>query len=761
MTLGHDDESLGHVLSKQMILGVLASMAKTKTPSGMGQKPQLLSNLWKARLSRRIVFWVFVSIVLIEAIILVPSVMRRERELLEYLRALSSTNAEGVLSTKENLGSVTDEQLLNYLETLRNNEVVLGGALYRADRSLVGTFGEVPELTLIGEQQRLRKDRYNRQTQRYDALWQMSPLKDRYQLIIRHDASRVGREFYHFIGRITGLVLIISVFVTGATMIVLERLVITPVLALRRDLRQAGQALRQNQDARSLPFESVQASALRQDELGDVIMTFEEMVNQAGTAIAERDQAEADLRLSEEKFSKSFYSSPNPMTLSTLEEGELLEVNDSFLALYGLERAAVIGQTTSSLELWANVRDREQMRERLTQKGFLLNQEYQFRTANQTLRTVLFSAETVKVNGECCILAVTNDITDRKIAEEALRESENRFRTLVEQATDALFVVNNRGHFIDVNQEACHTLGYTREELLQCSVTDIQKAVTMDDLAQDEAIRPGQPVTREGIHQRKDGSQFPVEVRIGRIEISGRSVLLALARDITERKQMAQAQARLAEIGELAAMIVHEVRNPLTTVLMGLHAFAKMDLPERAKMRLTFALEESERLQRLLNEILMYAREQTLELTPLDLSAFITTLCEEFCHQPVALERNLQITGFDQVCPIMGDRDRLKQVFINLLSNACEAIPVGECVQCSLIQDNQFVVIQVQNGGDPIPPDILPKLTTPFFTTKSSGNGLGLAITRRIIEAHHGTFQITSAAATGTVVTVRLPKQAH
>ncbi|MEO1207962.1 MAG: PAS domain S-box protein [Cyanobacteria bacterium J06638_20] len=748
------------VLSKPVIRNALAVATKTTTLPGMGQKPQLLSsNLWKARLSRRIVFWVFVSIILIEAIILVPSVMRRERELLEYLRALSSTNAEGVLSTKGDLDTITDAELLDYLETLRNNDVVLGGALYRADQSLVGTFGEVPELTLTAEQ-RSRQDRYNRRTQRYDALWQMSPLQDRYQLIIRHDASGVGREFYNFIGRITGLVFIISVFVTGATMIVLERLVITPVLALRRDLRQAGQSLRQNQDARSLPFESVQVGALRQDELGDVIMTFAEMVNQAGTAIAERDQAEADLRLSEEKFSKSFHNSPNPMTLSTLKEGQLLEVNDSFLALYGLERTAVIGQTSNSLGLWANTRDRDEMRETLTQQGFLLNQEYQFRTANQALRTVLFSAETVKVNGECCILAVTNDITDRKIAEEALRESENRFRTLVEQATDALFVVDNSGQFIDVNQEACHTLGYTRDELLRSSVADIQKDVTIEELAQDGAIRLGQPVTREGIHQRKDGSQFPVEVRIGRIEISGRSVLLALARDITERKQMAQAQARLAEIGELAAMIVHEVRNPLTTVLMGLHAFAKMELPERAQMRLGFALEESERLQRLLNEILMYAREQTLELAPLDLSPFLTTLCEEFCHQPVALERHLQTAGFERECNIMGDRDRLKQVFINLLSNACEAVTAGETIRFSLTEKDHLVVIQVHNGGDPIPPEILPKLTTPFFTTKSSGNGLGLAITRRIIEAHRGTFHITSTQETGTIVTVRLPQQA-
>ncbi|HEY9889624.1 MAG TPA: PAS domain-containing protein, partial [Candidatus Obscuribacterales bacterium] len=338
-------------------------------------KPKLPSNLWQARLSRRIVFWVFLSIVAIEAVILVPSVMRREQELLEYLRSLSAAQAEGVLSTQTNLSSAPDDAVLASLEALLANEVILGGALYRVDGTPVGSFGEVPALLLQAAKGETQGDRYDRHTQRYDALWQMSPLEDRYYLIIRHDAAWVGREFYYFIARITGLVLIISVFVTGATMIVLDRLVISPVLALRRDLRRAGNTLRQNHDARDLTFESVQAGAQRRDELGDVIMTFAEMVNQVGEAITERDQAEADLRLSEEKFSKSFYASPNPMSLSVFATGQLLDVNDSFLALYGATREAVIGRATQDLGLWANAGDRAAMLAALEQQGYLRNQE--------------------------------------------------------------------------------------------------------------------------------------------------------------------------------------------------------------------------------------------------------------------------------------------------------------------------------------------------------------------------------------------------
>jgi PAS domain S-box-containing protein len=718
---------------------------------------RLSPDVWKARLSKRIALWVFLSIVVIEAIILVPSVLRRERELLTYLKALSSARAEGVLST-ESPQALSAAALLERLEAVQQDEVVLGGALYTAEGELVGTFGNAPTLA-AGRSLSEWRDRYDRQTRHYDALWAMSPLAGEYELIIRHDATWVGREFYAFIGRIAGLVVIISVFVTGATMVVLEPLVIAPVLALRRDLMRAGRTIRQNEDASALTFESEPQRA-RSDELGDVAVTFGEMVQQVTAAIADRDQAEADLRLSEEKFSKAFYASPNPMILSTLAEGRLLEVNDSFTKLYRADCDGVIGRTVLDIGLWAASGDRAAMLKTIQAQGYIRNQEYTFHTAQGQPRTVLFSAERVQLNGDRCLLAVANDITERKQAEQALQESETRFRTLVEQATDALFVVSPDGHFLDVNQQACATLGYSREELLQLTVADVQKAVTLTDLAQDWNLVVGQPTTREGIHLRKDGTTFPVEVRLGRIDMQGRPVLLALARDITERKQAEQVRARLAEIGELAAMIVHEVRNPLTTVLMGLKSFADMDLPERAQRRLTFALDESERLQRLLNEILLYAREPSLNLEELSLTDLLKTLHQNFVNQPVVGDRPIQWQGLHTPVAVAGDGDKLIQVFVNLLSNACEATPVGEPITCTLAPDAQAVTVTVQNPGDPIPPDILPKLTQPFFTTKSSGNGLGLAITRRIVEAHQGTLHIASTAETGTVVTVTLPRRA-
>jgi signal transduction histidine kinase len=275
-------------------------------------------------------------------------------------------------------------------------------------------------------------------------------------------------------------------------------------------------------------------------------------------------------------------------------------------------------------------------------------------------------------------------------------------------------------------------------------------------------MRPGVPQTREGWHQRKDGTGFPVEVRMGLLETGGDRYGLALARDISDRKASAAAQARLAEIGELAAMIVHEVRSPLTTVLLGLNSFRTLDLPERFQARLTLALEESERLQKLLNEILLYSRDPALELEALDLNALVKTLAVSLGHEPDSpynqSAQPIAVTTLDSPVMIRGDRDKLKQVFINLIANAQEACPAEGAIAWTVQTPTAGnVTVTVQNSGEPIAPDVLPLLTQPFFTTKATGNGLGLAITKRIVEAHQGQMAIRSTAKVGTTVSVSLP----
>jgi signal transduction histidine kinase len=232
----------------------------------------------------------------------------------------------------------------------------------------------------------------------------------------------------------------------------------------------------------------------------------------------------------------------------------------------------------------------------------------------------------------------------------------------------------------------------------------------------------------------------------------------------TEELRIAQArlveQERLAAIGEFAAMIVHEVRNPLTTITMGLQ-YAKSRLSETAAHdRLTLSLDEAERLQQLLNEILFYAKPQILELTTINLGQFLQELLPQIREAPEAINRMIEFDQPELAVEVMGDGHKLKQVFINLFRNACEAVADGDRVTCAITCDphSQPIQIHIHNGGEPIPPEILPKLMQPFCSTKPSGTGLGLAIVKRIITAHGGEIFIRSTAATGTTAIVQLPR---
>ena len=190
---------------------------------------------------------------------------------------------------------------------------------------------------------------------------------------------------------------------------------------------------------------------------------------------------------------------------------------------------------------------------------------------------------------------------------------------------------------------------------------------------------------------------------------------------------------------------------------MALNAFKKLQLSERFQEYLSLSLDEAERLQRLLNQILLYSKQQMLERSHLELNSFIVEVLNPLKTIPAATGKHLQLVACPEPVAILADSDKLKQVLINLITNACEAVSAGETVTTQIKTENHHVCIQIHNGGAPIPVEVLPKLTQPFFTTKSHGTGLGLAIVRRIVEAHAGEFSIESSAATGTIVQVQLP----
>lgn len=490
--------------------------------------------------------------------------------------------------------------------------------------------------------------------------------------------------------------------------------------------------------------------------------------------VQERRTAEASLNASEQRLRKIFNHSNDAIFVFDPESDRILEANPCAAHMLGYDREELLNVIqVSSIHPGEMPKMRKFAKHVLSEGTGWTNELTCFTKSGNRIPSEI-SASVLPFEGRQCIVALVRDITERKVAEDRLRCSEARFRTFVENTADALFLITTDGHITDVNRRACEYLGYSRHALLQMQVTDIevgQSAAEISRLMQ--SLQKEQSVVVEGVHRRQDGTTFPIELNLCLFDAGNCLQVLAAARDITERKQAEATRARLAEIGELAAMIVHEVRSPLTTVLMGLESFQQMDLSERAQMRLSLALSEADRLKELLNEILQYAREQVLTLEEIDLSAMMHDLHPTVAELPQASERQIRLETPNAGVWVEGDRNKLKQVFINLVSNACEAVDAGAVVTWRINQPlaarhshNQpdkpslahQVAVSIHNGGDPIPPEVLPKLGTPFFTTKPGGNGLGLALVNRIVEAHDGEFFIESDEAMGTVVTVTLPR---
>jgi phosphoserine phosphatase RsbU/P len=253
-----------------------------------------LVELPKVRLCRRIVFWVLVSVVVIEAIIFVPSYQRRKNEILSELREVSSAKISAAAQKIRPVlsGAEFDAELLDQVKLLQVRPDILGGKLYRSNGESIGTFGEQPELSFFKVSKTGVSGLKSRDGSRYDVAYTGFELPGDHMLILRHDASSLGRELSGFTSRIAGLVLSISVFVTAAAWIALCPIVVTPIVRLRNDLMKAGKAV--SKDRKSPEFSL--AHGQRQDELGDVIAAFRHMYQQISDAIGERRKVEKALQ---------------------------------------------------------------------------------------------------------------------------------------------------------------------------------------------------------------------------------------------------------------------------------------------------------------------------------------------------------------------------------------------------------------------------------------------------------------------------------
>jgi len=251
-----------------------------------------LSRFPASRLSRRIGMWVFLSVILIEAILLIPSYQNRRKELLEQIRSVSE--AEVALIMKTMPPQISNQGMLERLRELARHLAVVGGTLYRPDGERVGSFGERPELPPADARRKRIESLLNRDKTRYDVMTRARRPQGEYLLVVRNDVVPVNRKLDEYVLHIVGLVVIISIFVTAGAWLTLGTLVVDPILKLRRDLVSTGRAVSRDEQ----PAGFFSASYRRRDELGEVIEAFRLMFRQITDAIDRRKHAEEALQRS-------------------------------------------------------------------------------------------------------------------------------------------------------------------------------------------------------------------------------------------------------------------------------------------------------------------------------------------------------------------------------------------------------------------------------------------------------------------------------
>jgi len=365
------------------------------------------------------------------------------------------------------------------------------------------------------------------------------------------------------------------------------------------------------------------------------------------------------------------------------------------------------------------------------------------------------------------------EIAGRERVEQTLRQSQQRYYALFDSASDALFVHDLAGHFLDVNQVACESLGYSRQELLQMSLADIDAP---EDAALIEErigiLREHGQVVFEALHVTKDGSVIPVEVSARLTDYGGSPAVIGTARDMTERKQAQEAliqASRMEVAATLSAGIAHKVNNLMGGVL-GYAELLREELSSRPDLLpdLQIISRSAEQASELARQMLAFARGGTAQLQGLDLGDVARTMIET---QESSSPAGVQVV-FDlapDLWEVSADPRQIGQAFLNILTNAVEAVAdegkvtivtrnvePGEELPDS-VEPGAYVSLAVEDTGHGMGPQVLARVFEPFYTTKFQGRGLGLPAAYGIIQNHGGHIAIDSQEGVGTQVTIYLP----
>ena len=485
------------------------------------------------------------------------------------------------------------------------------------------------------------------------------------------------------------------------------------------------------------------------------------------------------LRKSEAQYRLLFESNPQPMWVYDQETRRFLAVNNAAVHHYGYSRQEFLAMTIEEIRPPEDVAILNQYLTSQVPPQFNRAGEWRHQKKDGTIINVEITSNRLDFGGRKAVFVLANDITERKAAEKALRDSEDRYRDLVDNSHELICTHDLEGHVISVNPWASKVLGYSQDKLIGMNIRDgllpeyrhefdkyIEKVKTEGSAKGVMKVRARNGEIRLWEYYntlRTQGVETPI--------------VRGMAHDATERRQALdrEKEARIeAEEAnrvkdEFLSTLSHELRTPLTAIMgwSNLLLHGDVDETKRRQAIETIARNANSQCQ-LIDDLLEVSRIITgklrLDFVGCELQPVIEAAAESLRPTAEAKGVRLQLSLTPNVGTVMGDRERLQQVVWNLVSNAVKFTPSGGEVNVNLQRINSHLEIEVTDSGAGIHPDFLPHVFDRFrqadgSTTRTHGGlGLGLAIVRHLVELHGGVARADSSGpGKGARFTVRLP----
>ena len=507
--------------------------------------------------------------------------------------------------------------------------------------------------------------------------------------------------------------------------------------------------------------------------------------------ITDRKLAEQALVESEQKFRQLAENIDEVFWLGATDWSKIHYVSPAFERIWGISRQELYQNAHAWVEciLKEDIEAVElAISSKFTPDTKLVIPDYRLRRPDGSLRWIAARAFPVlNEAGEVILVTgIAEDITDRKLAEEALRGSEERNRQILHTSTDGFCRIDFNDRLLEVNQAFCQMLGYEKHELLNMNIIDLVAKDTPQDVASHiQTVKNGGSGRFESRNRRKDGSLLDVEVSAQYMPGDHGGEFVAFVRDITDRhraekeKERLEANLRHAQklqaVGTLASGVAHEFNNLLATIM----GYSEIILNSEGNgqdhaSNAAQILKASERGRDLVRKILSFTREAKQKAKPIDLNTEIRNSKEMLDHlfpRTVSIETRLA-PDIDRVSM---DASHLNQILMNLTTNASHAMPEGgklviktenifvESMTCSICGERHsgdYVLLSVSDTGQGMDTKTINRIYEPFFTTKDvgSGTGLGLSVVQGLVKKHDGHIACESQIGKGTTFKVFIPK---